>query len=481
MQIPILNGVYADTNCNFRASYPVNLMPIFDRNGISDFYLKPSFGLIKDGDGPGLDRGGINWNGNLYRVMGTSLVRINEDSTYSVLGDVGGYGQVTFAYSFDRLAIVSSGLLYYLYKDVITQVTDVDLGIVLDLVWIDGYFLTTDGDYLIVTELNDPASVNPLKYGSSEADPDKIVSLVKIKNELCVLNRYSIEFFDNVGGSLFPFARIESAQIQKGCVGTHAACVFMDVIAFLGGYKNEPCSVWLGLNGTASKISTNEIDRILISYTEDDLKLVVFETMLNDSQNLLFIHLKDRTLVYDGAASLLAKQPVWFYLSSSVSEITSYRSRNLVWCYNKWCTADPTSTTYGHLSEHSFRHYGQTITWEFSTGIAYNNGKGCLVNSIELVYLKGLENSSNLTPEEIHDLGSVTELNQAISTQYSDDGLTWSFEKFKNIGSVGDRNRRLMWLRQGRFSNWRIQKFKGDSSSFMAFIRLEVELEGLYV
>lgn len=106
--------------------------------------MKPSFGLIKDGDGPGLDRGGINWNGNLYRVMGTSLVRINEDSTYSVLG-VGGYGQVTFAYSFDRLAIVSSGLLYYLYKDAITQVTDVDLGIVLDLVWIDGYFLTTDG------------------------------------------------------------------------------------------------------------------------------------------------------------------------------------------------------------------------------------------------------------------------------------------------------------------------------------------------
>lgn len=42
--------------------------------------------------------------------------------------------------------------------------------------------------------------------------------------------------------------------------------------------------------------------------------------MLNDSQNLLFIHLKDRTLVCDGAASLLAKQPVWFYLSSSVSE-----------------------------------------------------------------------------------------------------------------------------------------------------------------
>jgi hypothetical protein len=44
--------------------------------------------------------------------------------------------------------------------------------------------------------LNDPTAVDPLKYGSSEADPDPILAIRKIRNEVYALNRHTVEVFD---------------------------------------------------------------------------------------------------------------------------------------------------------------------------------------------------------------------------------------------------------------------------------------------
>ena len=161
------------------------------------------------------------------RVLGTKLVEVSSTGAVTTLGDVGGGGLVTFDYSFDRLAIASGGNLFYWDGSTLTQVTDPDLGAVVDMCWIDGYFMTTDGEFLIVTELSDPTQVNPLKYGSSEADPDPVVALLKLRNEVYALNRNTIEVLDNVGGEFFPFARIDGAQFQKGTVCTHECCVVL--------------------------------------------------------------------------------------------------------------------------------------------------------------------------------------------------------------------------------------------------------------
>ena len=109
MQIPILSGIYCNSASDFRRSYPRNLVPIIQANGISNGYLRPADGIVEFATGVGSDRGGIEWNGTLYRVMGTKLVSVSSTGTVTVLGDVGGNGQVTFDYSFDQLAIASSG------------------------------------------------------------------------------------------------------------------------------------------------------------------------------------------------------------------------------------------------------------------------------------------------------------------------------------------------------------------------------------
>ena len=467
MQIGILNGIYTDTSPDFRTSYPVNMIPVPKDQGISKGYLRPADGLIANGTGPGIDRGGINWNGVCYRVMGTKLVTVSSNGTVTTLGDVGGPVDtlVTLDYSFDRLAIASGGRLYYWNSALgLVQVTDPDLGIVLDVVWVDGYFMTTDGTSLIVTELLDPTQINPLKYGSSEVDPDPVVALLKLRNEVYALNLNTIEVFDNVGGEFFPFQRIDGAQIQKGVLGTFACCVYLENIAFLGSGRNEAPGIYVGANAQAQKISTQEIDMILLNYTEAQLSLVKLEARNDKSHNHLYVHLPDKTLVYDASASKELGEQVWFTLTTSVVGFNQYRARNLVWAYDKWLIGDPQSSNVGYMDQSIGSHYGQQVRWEFGTTIVYNEGNGALFNELELVTLTGSV-----------ALGK----DPKISTSYSVDGKAWSQDRSISVGTTGNTRKRLTWFQQGHMRNWRIQRFRGDSDAHLSFARLEAQLEPL--
>jgi hypothetical protein len=464
VQIPILSGIYTDNGPDVRISYPVNMVPVPTDNGVSSGFLRPADGLVELGTGPGVDRGGIEWRGVCYRVMGTKLVSIDVGGTVTVIGDVGEGGTVSFTYGFDRLAIASNLALYYYDGAALTQVTDPDLGDVIDVVWVDGYFMTTDGEFLVVTELSDPTQVNPLKYGSSESDPDPVVAVVRLRNEIYAVNRNSIEAFDNVGGNGFPFQRIEGAKVTKGAVGTHAVCTYQETLAFVGSGYNEAPGVYLASGGSAQKISTVEIDRILATYSETELSTVVVETRNDNAHAHLYIHLPDRCIVFDVAASKALGQAVWFTLTSSLVAFNTYRARHFVWCYDRWLCADPTAYSVGYLSQTVSTHWGEAVRWEFGTTLLYAEGSGAILHELELVALTGRV-----------ALGA----DPYIATAYSYDGQTWSQDRSILAGTIGNRTKRLQWYRQGSMTNMRTQRFTGTSDAHLSFLRLEARIEGL--
>lgn len=461
MQIAILSGIYTDLSPDFRTSYPLNMVPTPKETGINRGYLRPGDGLLTFTTGTATTRGLILWNGMVYAVMGSKLVRVAQDGSQTILGDVGNDGRpVTLDYGFDRLMCASAGGLYYWDGATFTQVTDPDLGTVIDAMWIDGYYMTTDGTYLIVTDINNPLSVNPLKYGSSEADPDPVVALFKLRNEAVALNRHTIEFFDNIGGDQFPFQRIEGAQIEKGCVGTHAVCLFLDAVAFLGGGFNEQLSIYLGLNGSTQKLSTHEIDLTLAEYSEDTLADVVMEARNDGAHQFLYVHLPDKSLVYDAGASAELQTPVWFVLESN----GQYRARHFCRAYDKWLCADPVGTAIGYLTRDVSTHYGEKVDWEFATQILYNEGRGAIIHELELV---GLTGSVALGDDP------------AVTTSYSVDGVEWSQDRTISAGKIGQRAKRLVWAQQGAMQQWRVQRFRGDSDAHIAVARLEARVEPL--
>ncbi len=459
--VPIMSGIVAD-GADFRSAYPVNLVPVPKSTGISEGYLRPSEGIVTIADGGGANRGGYRWRGAHYRVMGNSLLNVAADGSFVAVGAIAGTDWVTFDESFDYLAINGGGMLYLYDGTTLTQVTDPDLGVSLDMVWINGYFISTDGEFLISSDINDPFSFNILRYASSEISPDPVVGLQKVRNEIYALNRYTVEIFGAVQnpGEAFPFARIEGAQIMKGAVGSRACCEFMQALAFTGGGPNDPPSVWIGQSAQAQKISTRDIDAVLRVYSDEDLSKLVMESRPDLGHDFLYIHLPDQTLVYDAGASAALEQPVWHVLKSG----GGYRARGFVWCYGQWNVADPFGTMIGKLSADVGSHYGDHVGWEFTTPIAYNDARGVQVHELELIALTG-------------DVALGDD--PMIATFYTLDGKTWSSPRYIRAGRQGERAKRLVWDRQGTFRRWRAQRFTGDTRAHMSFAKLEAQFEAL--
>ena len=463
MKIPIVSGIYTDQNANFRVQYPINIYPVAVNSGISEAYLKPAHGIRTLVDSVAIDQGGIVRNGVMYRLIGGRLYIVSHGNL-SLLADTGcASGYARFDYSFSKLAIAVEGKLFY-WDTVLTQVTDADLGLVKDMLWVDGYFMTTDGENLVVTELNDPTSIDPLKYGSSEVDPDPVQCLLKLRNEVYALNRYTIEVFQNVGTEFFPFQRVPGALLQKGTIGTRTAAIFMDSVAFVGSGRSENIGVYMGNGGNAARISTREIDLIIGEYTELQLTGILVESIILDGDSLLYIHLPNITLVYNGTTSLALKTQVWYLLSSSNTGDTRYNGRNLLFNDGEWVCGHPTANHLGVLDSKLNTHYGNNVCWIFSTPILYNENKGVIIHALELLANTGAT-KLGITP--------------VIFTSYSLDGIKWSQESMVITGKFGEANKRLCWRRCGKMRNRRIQRFRGYGITTIA--TLDATLEPLYV
>lgn len=458
--IPLLGGVVGTSEAEFIESLPVNLEALVVDSNIAKGQFRAAAGAVDFATGPGVDRGGIVWNGTHYRVMGTKLVTVSNMGAVTELGDVGSGGPVHLDYSFDRLGINSGDRLYYWTGSSLIQVTDPDLGRVLDMLWIDGYFMTTDGTNIVVTQLSDPTAVDPLKYGSAEDDPDMCTGLIKFNEEAYVLGTHTIQVFRNVGGNGFPFSTILGATIPYGCVSATAKCLFGPSFAFVGSQRNESLGVYLAGNGNADKISTRVVDDLLAAETNP--AGIVLQTVQSKDEERLLVHLSDRTLVFLLTASKVAGEPVWYQAQSGIDQ--PYRIRYPVEVGGRYIVGDANSAKLGVLDYTVATHFGELAQWRFETGMLYNESLGAIVHQLELVGLPGRQ-----------PFAASSEIFLSLST----DGQFWGQERALSLGASGARNRRLAWRPHVRFGNYLGLRFRGYGPGLPGFARLEGTFEAL--
>lgn len=460
--IPLLSGIVADNAAEFNQSYPINLEPLALDNKIAKGQLRATSGTLPFTNGPGIGRGGCNWNDQCYRVMGTMLVHVSATGVVTNIGDVGGVGPVTFDFGFDRMGIRSGANLFYYDGTTLSQVTDEDLGPVKDFIWIDGYYMTTDGTYVIVTELSDPFQVLPLKYGSAEEDPDMVTGILKLRAEPYILGRYTIQVFRNVGGNGFPFSNLAGASIPYGCVSASAKCLYAETFAFVGSARNEALGVYMAGQGTASKISTRAVDDALAAVS--DPTSIVLENRTYRDERRLFVHLPTESWVFLRDASEAVGTEVWYRVQSGIRQ--PYRIRNAVACYGKMIVDDLNSDAIGLLSDSVSSHFGEVAQWQFDCGLIYNMGRGFIFKTVELIGLPGrMPHGTQAT----------------IFMSMSRDGQTWSVERRLDAGTAGGRGKRLQWRPQSNFGNYAGIRFRGYDLSMPGFAACEAEITALRV
>ena len=459
MRIPIVSGIVADESGALLTSYPTNREPVLQDTGISEGYLAVPMGIRTVAEPSlGADRGGINWNGVCYRVMGTSLVRVGSDWSVSVLGDVGQGDVCALAYSFDNLIVNSGTRLYYWNSNAgLRRVSDTDLGEVHDAIYVDGYTMTTDGEFLVVTDLNDPTAVDPLKYGSAEESPDAITGLAKLPGEVYAFGRYTIQPFQNVGGTGFPFRTVKSGAIMKGCVGPRAKANFAGSIAFVGGPENQEPGVWVMSSADADKISPLEVDKDLAALSDEDLSSVWVEVRGMADDERLILHLPTHSWGFSWQVTRKSQVKTWCRYEGASGR---YEGRGLVYCYGQWIVGS-SSGQIGVLDSSTAKHYGQNVGWQFDTTLIYNEARRGQIHELELIGTPGRGEEGR------------------VFLSYTKDGETWSMERAVSAGKPGEHRKRVAWRPGIRFEQYMGLRFRGVGAALMGIARLEARLEPL--
>lgn len=410
VQIPLLKGTKGTPLGEFAETLPVNLEPVSIDSGISKGMLRSAMGANTIGTGPGLDRGGILYNGVCYRVMGTKLVTVSPVGAVTILADVGAGGPVGLTYGFGRLAIQSGVNLFYWDGATLTQVTDTDLGPCYDVAWMNQQFFSTDGQYIIAADITDPTNITATRYGSAESSPDAITGIIPLRNEMYVCGTETIEVQTYTGGEDFPLTASPGATIPIGVVGSRAKCAFSQTFAFVGAGRNHATAVWLAAEGTATKLSTRIVDDLIAKVR--DQSNIQLEARVSRDEERLYVHLPTCSLVYLFRASQMAQTAVWYIVSSGLGDGRAYRARNAVLVDGVWIVGDTESNAIGVLTE-------------------------------------------GPTPNAIGD--------PQVFMSTSVDSETWSIEKACSAGRSGDRNAKVSWRPHRRSSGYMNFRFRGET------------------
>lgn len=462
-QIPLIKGNRIDTTTDYRDALPVNMYAVSSNVFGGSGYMLCYPGLTKYADGSGVDRGGI-YNerfGAQYRLSGEKLITVNLNGTTTELGDIPGASQAAMPYSFNTQAVIANNRMF-LYDPVsgFREITDTDLGDPIDGVWVDGYYFLTDGEYIYHTDITDESAIDPLKFATAEFMPDKSLGVAKTQdNKVMVFGRYTLEYFVNAALENFAFQRVETRAQKIGIVATHAKCESGAKWYITGGRKEEAVSVHAVGIGSAQKVATREIDKVLANYTEPELAGIRMECRTEDNVTFILIHLPNETLCFNETiATKLGIENAWCVLKTDVTGDNPYRAINGVFDARRgvWVYGDKLNANIGDLDNTVFTQYNQTVEWLLYS--PFLKIEGASIDEVEMETIPGHTTTGDATV--------------AVSLTY--DGLTYGKEWFQLYGAQSDYNQRFIIRRLGYVSDWVGFKFRGATKSRMAFAILNI-------
>jgi len=471
--IPLGSGSYENTSKPFSAQRCVNMYVAAARDlSLNDTQLIGSPGISQFSTVGNEPSRGASVMGSLYYIVsGQKLYSVDEFGTVIDLGTITGTKRVSMANNGEKLCIVVPGGNSYVWNettDTLAQITDVDFRVSDTVCFIDGFYVFTETDSKIFfnSALNDPLSFDGLDFGSAELAPDNNVTCHVNSDELYILGQWTTELFQNIGGSGFPFQRVQGASYEKGCHAKHSVIDWEDDFYFLGGGKNERTTVYkAGTTSDPKNISTDSIDLAIQKFDDGEIaEAFSFTYSINGFSFVGFtirsVNITSRTFVYNITASEFLGRSIWFEQQTGISE-NAWGVQSVDFVFSKFLVSDINDGKIGVLDPDLYTEYGNVILALKTLPPFYGDSNPIFMDYLELTADagQGLVIGQGSDPQVMLD--------------FSDDGArTWSSEFWSPLGKIGEYFRRTVWRRLGRVPDHSIYRFKITDSFKRVLIKL---------
>lgn len=475
--LPIANGFYKSDSLPISAQECTNWYPNIVQvpGALQQETLFGTPGLVEVGEATGVDRAGRGAHvkaGIYYGVHGDGLYSVDDEITFTNVGTVEGTGRVSMADNGTQLMILVPGGKGYIYNEAagtpFQEIVDVDFtanGNPQHVVFLDGYFVvTTDTKKFIISALNDGLSWDALDFGTAEADPDVIVAPIVDNNQLFIGGSETIEGFENrPSGADFPFQR-NGIFIDKGIFAEFSVISTDKGFAFIGGGENESPAIWEVVGATERKISTTAIDSILQDFTEDEISESFAWSYAQKGAYFVGFSLPTTTLVIDTITGRWHERKSQVTNDRGVKEILKWRANNVTKAYGAVYCGDSQDGRVGRLDPDVYTEYTNPIIRVAATQPFFNNNQSMTVSSLELIFESGVGNGEVSDPK--------------IRMARSKNAKTFSDDRIRSMGKVGEYERRGIWNRNGRANRFEVFRFTLSDAVKPVIIGLTANITG---
>lgn len=414
----------------------VNLFPeqVNDRSEVA-YVLRPTPGLEVLTDLSGAQGRGLFYSdgapGGMLCVHDATLSSISSSfAATPISASLAGSGRVSFAASTAYTAICDPPYLYTYDGTTFAQVTDADLPSLYNIDYLAGYFVgVADDGKVYFSEPTDPTSWTALGFFSAEARADDAQQIIVDREELWITGSQSIELHLPTSSSTLPFRRRPGGVIPKGVAGRRAATAIDNTIAWVGSDR----IIWRAEGVTPRRISTHGIEDKLKPQNLSAANLAAVEVSAHSWRGHAFLQVDiptQGTFVYDAATQK------WHERRTGGQAL--YRPR--LWvddAYGRLIAIDRSGDLIA-AEESAWLDVDQAIVRMFSANAPVDAGRPSVNNLV----LRGSQGRSAITGQ-----GS----DPRVMMRYSNDrGETWSAERWRSLGKIGEYNKVTRWNGLGR-------------------------------
>lgn len=362
------------------------------------------------------------FSGDVFAVSGTSLYR-----GQTLVGTIAGSSLVEMDGTADKLYI-AAGTFYSSDGTTVSTITFPDSANVVSVAVLDQIAVAVREDTgLMYFLLPGTSSWDALNYFDAEQEPDPVIAVRKVGNELWAFGTATVQPFASTGSSDTPFQPIEGREYDKGC-RSRATIANLDNTVF-----------WVGADGLVYRAGANGPERVSDYGIEERVARVPASDLKgwtypwNGHTFYVLTVGSEGTFVFDASTSQ------WHEAASY--GLDHWRAHLGVADGLTVYVGDSQNGTIGTLDGDTVTDYGDPIERRFTAGIIVDGPTPC--DSLELDAATG----------------AVTG-NPVIQVRKSDDwGNTWSAWRQMSLGAQGQYRKRVVSRRWGLIDRMRVFDF----------------------
>lgn len=466
--IPLAGGFYEDSSLQFNAERSVNMYPVVTQidggKGMTRLRRVPGltqFGLVVvPNNNEGYSTLHTTADGRLFAfrrdVFGaTHSIVINE---FLENGTFIPRPQATSSAPFGDIVVSDNGLVmcivtgtdkayfFDLTANTTTEITDPDFPLeVFDVAFKDTYFIWLDGAtdrfYISSNNATDPTNcIDALDFGTVESNPDRIVGIEAIGNEIAIFGTRTIEYFYNSGNADFPFERINGNIQEVGTLSRASISKINNDVFFLGSNDAGYGIVYVLKGYQLQRISTNPIERKIRE--SSNFENIIAYTYQDEGNYFYIITIPDinTTFGYDTQSGL-------WHERACLEEDGSYGQHPgtaQAFAFGKNIVSTIKSGGVAKLTFYDNDGYTndtEVIKLQRTLAHIYNENKEVIVHELEFDVQKGTGVAT----------GTEAETNPKIEIEMSiDGGITYGTTRIIELGKIGEYSKRVQSRRFGR-------------------------------